>query len=92
MMIVFKEFPDVMTVQEAANALQLSRNTVYALVRTGKLHSINVGRKILIPKPFLIDFILPDTHADLVFGHPVCYNDEDAIVGETQPVSGKELT
>lgn len=83
---MFELFPDVMTVAQAAEALQLAETTIYRLIREKELRCLHVGRKILIPKPYLLDFTLPD----LVVGKSVCYNENVAIVGESQPVSGKE--
>jgi excisionase family DNA binding protein len=49
--------PAVLTVQQAARALNISKNTAYALVRSGKLHSVRIGRQIRIPKDALIEFL-----------------------------------
>ncbi|MCI9469494.1 MAG: helix-turn-helix domain-containing protein [Oscillospiraceae bacterium] len=49
--------PAVLTVQQAARALNVSKNTAYALVRSGKLHSVRIGRQIRIPKDALIEFL-----------------------------------
>ena len=37
--------------------LGIGRNTVYALVRSGRLRSIRVGRQVRIPKNALIEFL-----------------------------------
>ena len=76
---MFEDYPDVMTVTQAAEALQLAETTVYKLIRDQELHCLRVGRKILVPKPYLLDFILPG----LVAGENVCYNESSAIVGES---------
>ena len=47
----------VLTVQQAVRALNISKNTAYALVRSGKLHSVRIGRQIRIPKDALIEFL-----------------------------------
>lgn len=49
--------PAVLTVQQAARALNISKNTAYTLVRSGKLHSVRIGRQIRIPKDCLIEFL-----------------------------------
>ena len=49
--------PAVLTVQQAARALNVSKNTAYALVRSGKLHSVRIGRQLRIPKYALIEFL-----------------------------------
>ncbi|WP_407569637.1 helix-turn-helix domain-containing protein [Deinococcus altitudinis] len=42
---------------EVAPLLGLGRNSVYALIRSGALRSIRVGRKILIPASAITDFL-----------------------------------
>ena len=38
------------TIQEASEALGFHPNTIYGLVKSGKLPAVNLGRKILISK------------------------------------------
>lgn len=42
-----------MTVQEAADALGISRNTAYELVHQGQIPSVRLGRRLLVPKQAL---------------------------------------
>jgi excisionase family DNA binding protein len=44
------DFPDVLTVEEAARVLRLGRNAGYQAVHRGEIRSIRLGRKLLIPK------------------------------------------
>ena len=48
---------EVMTVKEAAEMLRISRPKMYELTRSGKIHSIEVGKKILVSRSSLIAFI-----------------------------------
>ncbi|CAM3975380.1 helix-turn-helix domain-containing protein [Deinococcus marmoris] len=43
--------------EEAAPMLGVGRCGVYELIRTGKLRSIRVGRKILVPLSAIDDFL-----------------------------------
>ena len=54
----FKGTPDVMTVLEAAKAMRCSKNTLYALIKEGRLEVIKVGRCIKVPKTALVDFMV----------------------------------
>ena len=45
------------TVSEAANALGIGRSSAYELVRTGQLASIHIGRRLLIPKRAVRQFL-----------------------------------
>ena len=54
---MFKEYPDVLTPADAAKALGLCKASVYRLIRENQLGCRKIGRKILIPKPCLLDFV-----------------------------------
>jgi len=43
----------VLTVAEAAKLLRLSKNSVYAAVKTGDIPSIKIGKRVLIPRAAL---------------------------------------
>lgn len=49
--------PLVLTVQETAKVLKISRNTTYELVRSGKLHSVRIGHQIRIPREAITEFL-----------------------------------
>ena len=55
---MFKEYPDILTVSQAANALGVGRNTMYQLVHTHQIGSKRIGKKFIIPKACLVDFVL----------------------------------
>ena len=55
---MFKEYPDILTVSQAAQALGIGRNTVYQLVHTRQVGCKRIGTKIIIPKACLIDFVM----------------------------------
>ncbi len=54
---MFDTYKDVLTVDEVCTALHIGKNSVYKLLQIGALQSIKIGRKYIIPKIFLIDFI-----------------------------------
>lgn len=53
----FKDFPQVMTVEELAAALRIGRNAAYQLVRGEAIRAIKVGRSIRIPRAALVEFL-----------------------------------
>ena len=53
----FDQLPLVLTVTDLMDALGLGRGTIYAYLRSGQIRSVKVGRKILIPKDALLDFL-----------------------------------
>ena len=61
---MFENYSDIMTVSEMAQALGIGMNSAYKLINGKSICSTRIGRKIIIPKKCLIDFILStnDTH------------------------------
>ena len=51
------DLPVTLRVEELMPILGIGRNIAYELVRSGRLHSIRVGRQVRIPKNALIEFL-----------------------------------
>ena len=49
--------PAVLTVQQAARVLNISKNTAYELVRSGKIQSVKLGRIYRIPKDSITEYL-----------------------------------
>jgi excisionase family DNA binding protein len=49
--------PVVYRVEEAAEALRISRDAVYELIRSGQLRSFKVGRRRLVPIAALTEYV-----------------------------------
>lgn len=49
--------PVVYRVEEAAEALRLTRDAVYELIRSGQLRSFKVGRRRLVPIEALTEYV-----------------------------------
>ena len=54
---MFKEYPDILTVRQLAEALHISVNSAYKLIHQHAIGYKRVGRKILVPKQCLIDYV-----------------------------------
>jgi len=52
-----KDYPDVLTVLQLAQVLGIGKNAAYALVQAGTVGHLKVGRKYLVPKRCVIDFL-----------------------------------
>ena len=50
-------YPDVLTVRQAAEALCVCEASVYRMVKERSIGFRRVGRKILIPKVCLVDYL-----------------------------------
>lgn len=49
-MIRFDDLPDVLTPAEVRSFLRLGRNATYDLLKGGKLRSVRLGQKYLVPR------------------------------------------
>lgn len=54
---MFEEYNDILTVNEVCSALRIGKNTLYNLLKLGIIKSMKVGKKYLIPKICLIDYV-----------------------------------
>lgn len=54
---MLKNEPEVMTVLEAAQVLRLGKNKTYDLINSGRLSSIRVGGKTIVPKMCIVSFL-----------------------------------
>lgn len=54
---IFKNYPDVVTIDELAEMLHVGRSAAYTLVKENKIRSIRVGKKYIIPKIFVINYL-----------------------------------
>ena len=58
--MMFREFPDVMSLKEACKILGISKKTGYKLIATGQLHALKVGRSYRVPKIYLFTYLCKD--------------------------------
>lgn len=55
--ILFESYPDVVKPSDVQSMLHIGRNSVYELLRNGKIAAIRVGKKYVIPKSSVIEFL-----------------------------------
>ena len=51
------ELPAVLTVRDLAQLLRLGTNTVYRLLRQGKIKNVRMGRQYRIPRWAVLEYI-----------------------------------
>jgi excisionase family DNA binding protein len=54
--LMFREYPDVLDVEQVGRILNVSRKTVYRLMKSGELFQIKVGREYRVPKIVLMQY------------------------------------
>jgi len=52
-----EDLPLALTVEDVAKILGIGRNSAYALVHSGALRYVRIGRQIRVPKSALMDYL-----------------------------------
>ncbi len=55
--IKIDSYSDVLRPEDIMEILHIGRNTVYGMLKDGHIHCIKIGRKYLIPKEYLREFL-----------------------------------
>jgi len=55
--VIFEQYPDVVSIENIMNMLNIGKNTAYSLIRSGQIRHVKIGRKYVIPKHSVIDFL-----------------------------------
>ena len=63
---MFDGFPDLMTIQDLRQALQIGRSTAYNLVSNGTIPALRIGKCVRIPKIGVIEYIVGQCDNDTV--------------------------
>lgn len=54
---MLENYNDVLLIDDIMNILKIGRNSAYKLISSGVIKSLRIGRKIRIPKVYLIDYL-----------------------------------
>lgn len=57
---LFKDYPDVVSVEQVTKMLHVSLSFAYRLLRSGELPAKKVGSKYIIAKKSVIAFVCPE--------------------------------
>lgn len=66
---MLSEYPDVLTPRLTAQILGIGINKMYELLREDTIQHLRIGRKIIIPKNCLIDYLESVRYNDSVAGN-----------------------
>ena len=58
---MFEQDPDILSVEDACEALRVGYNAMYELLNSGKVKAFKNGRCWRIPKVALVEFILSNS-------------------------------
>lgn len=57
---LFKDYDEVLSIEEVHKILKLSKNTIYKLIAKGDIKTIRIGNKHIVPKQNLIHYLYPE--------------------------------
>lgn len=55
---MFSEYPDLLTSEQVCDLLQIGKNKLYEILKNKTIPSVKYGKKYLIPKKLLIEYIV----------------------------------
>ena len=55
--MMFNEYDDVVTVNDVMKMLHIGKSNVYKLLRDNSIKNVKVGKRFIIPKSSIIEFI-----------------------------------
>ena len=54
---MFSTYPDIVSVEQMAEMLNIGKSSAYALLQSSQVRHVRVGKKYIIPKQSIVDFI-----------------------------------
>ena len=57
MIKIFDDYSDVLSVNEVASALNISKGSMYKLLQNKEIKSVRIGRIYKVPKIYLIQYL-----------------------------------
>ena len=56
-MTMLNRYSDILTVDELCEVLKIGKNTAYALLKSGEIKSVKIGRVYKIPKKNVVKYL-----------------------------------
>lgn len=54
---LFSEYDDILSIEDVMDMLHIGKNTVYSLLRNNEIRNLKIGKRYIIPKQSVINFI-----------------------------------
>ena len=54
---MLEQYPDILTVKDLQDILSIGRSKAYAILHSGELQYVTIGRQIRIPQKYLLDHL-----------------------------------
>jgi len=56
-MMMFSEYKDVVSIDDISEMLNIGKSSVYNLLQGNQIRHVKVGKKYIVPKQSVIDFV-----------------------------------
>ncbi len=60
---LFSDYDDVLSIEDVMKMLHIGKNTVYSLLRNNEIRNLKIGKRYIIPKQSVINFITTVTES-----------------------------
>lgn len=54
---IFAEYDEVLSIEDVMEILHIGKNSVYSLLKSNEIRNIRVGKRYIVPKQSVINFI-----------------------------------
>ncbi len=54
---LFREYNDVVDIDDLQKMLKIGRSSAYEIVKTGRIKTVKIGKRYIIPKQSVIEFL-----------------------------------
>lgn len=54
---IFTEYDEILSIEDVMEILHIGKNSVYSLLKSNEIRNIRVGKRYIVPKQSVINFI-----------------------------------
>ena len=54
---IFAEYDEILSIEDVMEILHIGKNSVYSLLKSNEIRNIRVGKRYIVPKQSIINFI-----------------------------------
>lgn len=54
---IFAEYDEILSIEDVMEILHIGKNSVYSLLKSNEIRNIRVGKRYIVPKQSVINFI-----------------------------------
>jgi excisionase family DNA binding protein len=54
---IFAEYDEILSIEDVMEILHIGKNSVYSLLKNNEIRNIRVGKRYIVPKQSVINFI-----------------------------------